>query len=198
LDVVESVDPPKGRKLNGSLLDGNCQDRRRVSVLSSGPEGGLLIQELTGEETRLERLHFGHKQLPLPSEGDELLAPAPRTKVLPDFVEGRTESLCGGEDPKTEHGVVTLFDSSMVLLDAAVEDGPARTQWNRVCSATFNWRAAAAMLCPDFTKRTASCSNSSVYCAPAVFFFSVILAPFDCLSKGYVLDGQAQNEGRCI
>ena len=57
----------------------------------------------------------------------------------------------------------------------------------------FNWRAAARMLCPDSTKRTASGLNSKVYCARAVFLLSVLLAPFYSLSKGDVLDGQAQN-----
>src|SRR4051794_39854761 len=75
------------------------------------------MNELTGEETRFERLHSGDKQLALTRQADELLAPTTRTKVLPDFVKGRTESLRGAEGPKAEHRVVALLDATMILLD---------------------------------------------------------------------------------
>jgi len=61
-----------------------------------------------------------HKHLPLPSEGDELLPSKTRTKELPDFLEGRTETLCGAEGTKAECGVVTLFDASMILFNGLI------------------------------------------------------------------------------
>src|SRR5271169_6811760 len=52
----------------------------------------------------------------------------------------------------------------------------ALTQLNSVCSTTPRLRAAAAMLWPDSTSRTASCLNSSVYCARVdlVIFVSLV------------------------
>src|ERR1019366_8989964 len=51
----------------------------------------------------------------------------------------------------------------------------ALTQLNSVCSTTPTLRAAAAMLWPDSTSRTASCLNSSVYRARVTFVISVSL-----------------------
>jgi hypothetical protein len=73
------------------------------------------------KETGWESLDSHHKQLPLTSEGDELLALATRTEVWSDFVEGRTETLRGAKGTKAECEVVALFNSAMVLFDAAVE-----------------------------------------------------------------------------
>src|ERR1035441_9422908 len=52
----------------------------------------------------------------------------------------------------------------------------ALTQLNSVCSTTPTLRAAAAMLWPDSTSRTASCLNSSVNCARVdlVIFVSLV------------------------
>src|SRR5271166_2879157 len=65
------------------------------------------------------------------------------------------------------------------------------TQLNSVCSTTPRLRAAAAMLWPDSTSRTASCLNSSVYCARVdlVIFVSPLLI-LNHSAKGYVLRGQ--------
>src|ERR1017187_8356480 len=51
----------------------------------------------------------------------------------------------------------------------------ALTQLYNVCSTTPRLRAAAAMLWPDSTSRTASCLNSSVHCARVAFVISVSL-----------------------
>src|SRR6267142_136478 len=51
----------------------------------------------------------------------------------------------------------------------------ALTQLYNVCSTTPRLRAAAAMLWPDSTIRTASCLNSSVYCARIAFVISLSL-----------------------
>src|ERR1039457_4403413 len=52
----------------------------------------------------------------------------------------------------------------------------ALTQLYKVCSTSPRLLAAAAMLGPDSTIRTASCLNSSVYCARVAFVISVSLA----------------------
>ena len=69
----------------------------------------------------------------------------------------------------------------------------ALTQLNSVCSTTPSVRAAAAMLWPASTNRTASRLNSSVYRALVVFVISVLLACIETLSKGYVFRGQGQS-----
>src|ERR1700691_1177114 len=67
--------------------------------------------------------------------------------------------------------------SALTLLPAPF-NRPSRcafTQLYNVCSTTPRLRAAAAMLWPDSTNRTASCLYSSVYCARAAFVISLSL-----------------------
>src|SRR5208282_3561094 len=70
---------------------------------------------------------------------------------------------------------------------------PARcnfTQLARVCSTTPRLRAAAAIVWPDSTSRTASSLNSSVYLLRFPFLIVVSLSLLKQLAKGYVLRGQ--------
>ncbi len=53
---------------------------------------------LCGPKDGLEHRHFLEKLLPATKKGDELFSA--RSKVLPDFVKGGTESLCRGEATK--------------------------------------------------------------------------------------------------
>src|SRR5208282_1599550 len=72
---------------------------------------------------------------------------------------------------------------------------PARcnfTQLARVCSTTPRLRAAAAIVWPDSTSRTASSLNSSVYLLRFPFLIVVSLSLLKQLAKGYVLRGQGQ------
>src|SRR5450631_3083961 len=91
--------------------------------------------------------------------------------------------------PKMSRSIVTRARSARTRLiyicSAATVDRlsapfsvPARcalTQLNNVCSSRPRVRAAAAMLWPDSTSRTASCLNSSVYRARVAF---IIVYPF--------------------
>src|ERR1035438_10273399 len=68
--------------------------------------------------------------------------------------------------------------SELTLLLFAPVSRPSRfalTQLYNVCSTTPRVRAAAAMLWPDSTIRTASCLNSSVYCARVALVIAVSL-----------------------
>jgi hypothetical protein len=71
----------------------------------------------------LEYLDLGHKQRPLTSEGDELVAPAARRTIWPPLVQGRTEALCGGEGARPDQGVIALLNAARVLREAAVPRG---------------------------------------------------------------------------
>jgi hypothetical protein len=42
------------------------------------------------------------------------------SEIVSEFVEGSTEALRGSEAFKTQHGIVTLFDSAVILLDSII------------------------------------------------------------------------------
>src|ERR1039457_2678260 len=74
--------------------------------------------------------------------------------------------------------LISICSALTALLLARPFSRPSRfalTQLYNVCSTTPRLRAAAAMLWPDSTSRTASCLNSSVYCARVAFVISVSL-----------------------
>src|ERR1019366_8002426 len=75
--------------------------------------------------------------------------------------------------------LISICSTLTALLLAGPFSRPSRfalTQLYKVCSTTPRLRAAAAMIWPDSTIRTASCLNSSVYCARVAFVISVSLA----------------------
>src|SRR6266700_3880486 len=59
--------------------------------------------------------------------------------------------------------ICSAVTPALPLTSLSVPDRCALTQFDKVCSTTPRLRAAAAMLWPDSTSRTASCLNSSVY-----------------------------------
>src|SRR5580692_6520619 len=106
--------------------------------------------------------------------------------------------------PKMSRSIVTRASSArkrLISICSAVTPAlpltsfnvPARwalIQLNSVCSTTPRSRAAAAMLWPDSTSRTASFLNSSVYLPRCPFLIFVSLSLLKQLAKGYVLQGQ--------
>src|ERR1700679_4030581 len=108
--------------------------------------------------------------------------------------------------PKMSRSIVTRASSArkrLISICSAVTPAlpltsfnvPARwalIQLNSVCSTTPRSRAAAAMLWPDSTSRTASFLNSSVYLPRCPFLIFVSLSLLKQLAKGYVLQGQGQ------
>src|ERR1022692_164732 len=82
-------------------------------------------------------------------------------------------------DNSARKRLISICSTLTALLLAGPFRRPSRfalTQLYKVCSTTPRLRAAAAMLWPDSTIRTASCLNSSVYCARVAFVISVSLA----------------------
>src|ERR1019366_8696740 len=81
-------------------------------------------------------------------------------------------------DNSARKRLISICSTLTALLLAGPFSRPSRfalTQLYKVCSTTPRLRAAAAMLWPDSTIRTASCLNSSVYCARVAFVISVSL-----------------------
>src|ERR1035438_611869 len=81
-------------------------------------------------------------------------------------------------DNSARKRLISICSQLTALLLAGPFSRPSRfalTQLYKVCSITPRLRAAAAMLWPDSTIRTASCLNSSVYCARVAFVISVSL-----------------------
>jgi hypothetical protein len=48
-----------------------------------------------------------------------------RPKVLPNFLEGSTETLGRAESTETQHWIVSLFDAAVILLDPPIQIGAA-------------------------------------------------------------------------
>ena len=100
--------------------------------------------------------------------------------------------------PRMSRSIVTRANSArrrLFSICSALTTGllvaplsvPARcslAQLPNVCSTTPRLRAAAALLCPDSTSRTASCLNSSVY-RPRFDFVIVIVASFRLRTARY-------------
>ena len=42
------------------------------------------------------------------------------SEIIPEFVEGATEALRGSKTFKTQHGIVTLFNAAVILLDPVI------------------------------------------------------------------------------
>src|ERR1019366_7074099 len=95
--------------------------------------------------------------------------------------------------------LISICSTLTALLLAGPFSRPSRfalTQLYKVCSTTPRLRAAAAMLWPDSTIRTASCLNSSVYCARVAFVISVSLALLNHSARDTFCAGKVKQELR--
>src|SRR6266567_3656147 len=86
--------------------------------------------------------------------------------------------------------ICSAVTPALPLTSFSVPDRCALTQFDKVCSTTPRLRAAAAMLSPDSTSRTASSLNSSVYLPRFPFLTFVSLRYYTRSLRGYVLRGQ--------
>jgi hypothetical protein len=68
---------------------------------------------------------FGNELAALLSQGYELISVATRPKVLSHLFECSAEAASAGKRAETQHRVITLLDSAMVLLDPAILVGTA-------------------------------------------------------------------------
>jgi hypothetical protein len=68
----------------------------------------------------IEGIHFRTKLFLFSSGGYGLVTTLSWSKVAAELVEGATESLGGSKAFKTQHGIVTLFEAAVVLLDPII------------------------------------------------------------------------------
>src|ERR1017187_8356481 len=116
-------------------------------------------------------LEFKQEAVRLVESGQSIAAAARSLGVV-------EQTLYNWVKAKREERLISICSTLTALLLAAPFSRPSRfalTQLYNVCSTTPRLRAAAAMLWPDSTSRTASCLNSSVYCARVAFVISVSL-----------------------
>jgi hypothetical protein len=70
-----------------------------------------------------KRVHSLAEYLALVSKGNLLFHRGPDAEELAHFIKGTAEARCRGEVSKTTHGVIALFDATVVLLQPIVEIG---------------------------------------------------------------------------
>src|SRR3954447_4121571 len=102
-------------------LRGKCQNWRHEvskSVVSGGTAKGA---SLCGQEQRFQCSHSEQKLSSPMSERDDLFSFAAESEVLSNFFERSAETLGGGKRAKTQHRIISLFDSAVILLDSPVE-----------------------------------------------------------------------------
>src|ERR1035437_6446774 len=104
-------------------------------------------------------------------------------------------------DNSARKRLISICSTLTALLLAGPFSRPSRfalTQLYKVCSTTPRLRAVAAMLWPDSTIRTASCLNSSVYCARVAFVISVSLALLNHSARDTFCAGKVKHkDGVC-
>src|SRR3954454_16949730 len=74
----------------------------------------------SGQEGRLQGIHFRTKLFLASGCRYGLVTTLSGSKVVSEFVEGTAESFRGSKVFKSQHRVVALFDAPMVLLDSII------------------------------------------------------------------------------
>ncbi len=70
------------------------------------------------QEGRLQGIHFRAKLFLSSGRRYDLMTTLSGPEVMAEFVEGTAESFRGSKVFKSQHGIVTLFETPMVLLDS--------------------------------------------------------------------------------
>src|ERR1017187_9951384 len=95
--------------------------------------------------------------------------------------------------------LISICSTLTALLLARPFSRPSRfalPQFYKVCLTTPRLDAAAAMLWPDSTIRTASCLNSIVYCARVAFVISASLALLNHSARDTFCAGKVKQRAR--